>query len=121
EHRVAIRIRHHQVEQHERGLVALEPGDRFTTTAQRDRGQSGRSQSLAEHVTADRIVIHDQDEAVVETGRDRCIGHRRVLLAGTYLAGIARKRARRELFETLPELCLAFPGRFLEWYARKSR
>ncbi len=63
EHLVAVRRRHDEVEQHERGAHLLELGEGIGARSHGDVGQVRAGERLDQDVSADRIVIHDENRA----------------------------------------------------------
>jgi hypothetical protein len=65
-HLVAVGLGHHQIEQHEAGSVLLDPAQRLGTRRDEHALERGSPQRGGEDMTADSVVVDDQD------GRSAC-------------------------------------------------
>ncbi len=63
-HREAIGLGHHQIEQHQRGNILVEPRDGGSARVDRGIFEPGRFQRLDQYVPTHSIVVHDQNRGV---------------------------------------------------------
>ncbi len=61
---IPVRRRHHEIEQDERRPDLIDLGEGLRSRAHRDVRQVGGHQRLAEHVAADRVVVHHEHETL---------------------------------------------------------